>query len=596
MQNRKYFPSERNNYYFGKLLTAKDFESEQSYFNDKRRLHNRLENGIGIATGLGVIMADDNAVILQSGCAYDGAGREIVVPETKVVKLSAVEGYGQLMSNCAYLGICYDEQPAEEVYGAMSNQEDGTCFNKTRESFKLMLFDESMVGKVESPADAFLTKTNIYGDTEVQIVQTTPKFVAQGSMISVCVEMTCIGAGASEYSFCYRLETPNFLNEAGEQVSDIVQDHIRLRVGEKKTWYFTYQPQAHVWGGASSANFAISGLKVQKNDEAFSANDVIEVSLQPVRKEVTDLCVGSGYQKAMDKHLSETYDQRLWIAKINLIRQNTKVIIDSVSPAPFAQYSYNAQQIMLLHQLERFYPATVKPTNAPALQATQVTAAAVGANAPKMSASGVFELTFGLGHNIKEPIFSEEIMHGLGKEAVYVDVGVEYIYTNTRQENSSEFVLGDTQIFANDAARNQTYFYNVSTAVKVLPERGTFVVGVKLGEPTELIRLRIRWFAFKMSATKKQSETRINAEKYIQVNPDTIVLPPKGTAHISPIFINMPAEACVYRMNDAEGGSIDNNGLYTAPAKEGVYEIHIEAVSDASVYTHAFVIVSQKTK
>ena len=29
MRNRKYFPFERNNYYFGKLLTARDFEAEQ---------------------------------------------------------------------------------------------------------------------------------------------------------------------------------------------------------------------------------------------------------------------------------------------------------------------------------------------------------------------------------------------------------------------------------------------------------------------------------------------------------------------------------------------------------------------------------------
>ena len=80
------------------------------------------------------------------------------------------------------------------------------------------------------------------------------------------------------------------------------------------------------------------------------------------------------------------------------------------------------------------------------------------------------------------------------------------------------------------------------------------------------------------------------------VNPDTIVLQPKSTAHIAPVFINMPSEACNFSIKDPEGGSIDNNGTYTAPAREGVYEIRVEAVSDPSVYTYAFAIVSQKKK
>ena len=132
MLNRKYFPFQRNNYYFGKLLTAKDFEDEQRYFNDKRRLANRLTGANGIVAGLGVIRADDHSIVLQAGCATDASGREIVVPETKVVKLSTIEGYSQLASSTALLGIRYDEQPAEEVYAVMSD-EGAPRYNRVRE-------------------------------------------------------------------------------------------------------------------------------------------------------------------------------------------------------------------------------------------------------------------------------------------------------------------------------------------------------------------------------------------------------------------------------------------------------------------------------
>ena len=103
MLNRKYFPFQRNNYYYGKLLTARDFEDEQRYFNDKRRLMTRLAGANGIVAGLGVIRADDQSLVLQAGCATDASGREIVVPDTRVVKLSTIEGFAQLASSCALL-------------------------------------------------------------------------------------------------------------------------------------------------------------------------------------------------------------------------------------------------------------------------------------------------------------------------------------------------------------------------------------------------------------------------------------------------------------------------------------------------------------
>ena len=78
------------------------------------------------------------------------------------------------------------------------------------------------------------------------------------------------------------------------------------------------------------------------------------------------------------------------------------------------------------------------------------------------------------------------------------------------------------------------------------------------------------------------------------VQPDTIVLSPKGTVHINPVFINMPEEALVYTLLDPEGGKIDNNGVYTAPAQEGVYEIKVSILGKPEIYTHVFAIVTQR--
>ena len=93
MINRKYYSFERNNYFYGKLLTSKDFQNEQRYMNDKRRLINRTLHGMGIVYGMDVVAADESAIILQSGMALDAGGREIVVPHTQVIKLSTIDGY-----------------------------------------------------------------------------------------------------------------------------------------------------------------------------------------------------------------------------------------------------------------------------------------------------------------------------------------------------------------------------------------------------------------------------------------------------------------------------------------------------------------------
>jgi hypothetical protein len=70
----------RNRYYYGKLLDVFHFDLEQSYFNNKRWLLNRLVSGYGVVCGLNVTLgADGQSVIVTPGVAIDKCGREIIV-------------------------------------------------------------------------------------------------------------------------------------------------------------------------------------------------------------------------------------------------------------------------------------------------------------------------------------------------------------------------------------------------------------------------------------------------------------------------------------------------------------------------------------
>ncbi|MCP5047035.1 MAG: hypothetical protein GY940_07670 [bacterium] len=86
--NNKLYQFCRNNYFYGKLMTVRDFEAEQDYINEKRHLLNRLVHGAGVLCGMsfseGDVYADGNNIKIKfptGGVAIDCWGREIVVPE-----------------------------------------------------------------------------------------------------------------------------------------------------------------------------------------------------------------------------------------------------------------------------------------------------------------------------------------------------------------------------------------------------------------------------------------------------------------------------------------------------------------------------------
>ena len=90
MKNTKLYPFERNRYYPGKMLTSADFQAEQTYFNNKRRFINNLMYGAGVVCGCGVFSLDDLSLLVESGVAIDGLGREIVMESSVVKKLSYI--------------------------------------------------------------------------------------------------------------------------------------------------------------------------------------------------------------------------------------------------------------------------------------------------------------------------------------------------------------------------------------------------------------------------------------------------------------------------------------------------------------------------
>ncbi|MBL8901103.1 MAG: hypothetical protein JNM84_25980 [Planctomycetes bacterium] len=78
---------ERNLFFHGKLLSSRDLRAEQEYFQEKRRLLNRMLHGCGVVCGLDVkvrrMSREVVTLTLEPGLALDGCGREILVCEAR---------------------------------------------------------------------------------------------------------------------------------------------------------------------------------------------------------------------------------------------------------------------------------------------------------------------------------------------------------------------------------------------------------------------------------------------------------------------------------------------------------------------------------
>lgn len=261
---------------------------------------------------------------------------------------------------------------------------------------------------------------------------------------------------------------------------------MKLSHGEQRSFDYLLRPEPYLWGGGA-VTLAVENFAIRRGDEEFTLNRRMEAEVKPVDQTLDAFYLSACYGRPMDKQLTETFDERLWIAKLLLLRRGSSIIVDRVLPPPFGQYSYNAQQLMLLRELEEYYPAPRGEAEAPPAGRTAEAPAVsapepAGCAAPPAASS---TSRWGWARTRRAPPFQRRSCTGSAKGPVYVDVGVEYIDAASEPGGSGEILLGNVSLFKSDApAGGEERIYNLSTAVKVLPERGTFVVAVNLEKPT----------------------------------------------------------------------------------------------------------------
>ena len=106
--------------------------------------------------------------------------------------------------------------------------------------------------------------------------------------------------------------------------------------------------------------------------------------------------------------------------------------------------------------------------------------------------------------------------------------------------------------------------------------------------------LLLRWVAVKMPSEDDRSLLQRISDKSISAVQPTVLLGTRESCYFSVRFRNMEPCGLTYELTDKDSGEITPDGVYTAPAREGVYEIRISCADAPLICTYAYAIVKKK--
>lgn len=575
MKDRSYFPFERNRYYYGKLLSVEDFQREQAYMNRKRRLLNRLMYGDGILCGMQVIQVDEESISIEMGAALDDLGREIIIEQPVIKRLSVIDGFTEHCmeeeDKSLYLCISYQENAAEPVYslgGGYNDEGKQQEFNIWREGYHLFLTSEEPADNTGLPEEGYETRRTIFYGQGIRICLAVPRYLEQNQegVIRLLIDKS---GGVEEISFQCEAEllgadwkgadrlTLSFREEEWEPADHYEAEYtIRAAAGELEGQLTLLTDSFVLELGGYVQNYSVDGR--------FPFRVITEKREQAIWS--------VWRQSAMEDILNPISLPPLYLAEINVIQAGDTYVIEGVKNLPFHQYVWNNRLLGMLkrmeleeHSLHCRHPGSGSGAVSREPGMTESSLSCV---------SGTLDISLGIGGTVGQTFYSGEVVHGLGPGAVFLSVGVV-----RQKKREKEIVYGSPGVFSGEKGS-----VNVETAVKLYLDRGSFVIGLRCLEEIHKDRLTVHWLAIR---NQKDAEADISNSIAMTVRPNMPRISVRQSVYLEAYIGEERQTGLQWRVVDAESGSINDQGLYTAPNRTGIYEVRAHSVDfglEASVY------------
>ena len=591
MNNANFFPLERNRYFYGKLLTVRDFEVEQRYHCTKRALLNRLIHGAGVVCGLGVTASDESTLMIESGMALDYQGREIVLPETLFRKLQMLEGQETLSdSKDAYLCLTYAEEDVEPVNATGAEVGAQRQFDLTREGYRLFLTPEPPAYQSLLEAGGRENVTVLYQSEDLILVLSLPTVLCAGEEFQAQVLVV------------KHEKTPPVQFSLEGENSFVESDNGRVRLAyresreEKRCVYTVDFPlRAKALSDVDSQLFPNGcELNVELGSHHYKNYLTVEAAVRLCR-DWEDARLRRRQTDDLSRHLRGR-DVPLYLAKLELIHSAGGVFVGTVTNLPFQQQvsgegenkNGGAGELTVttsVRSLEYWQKPDVKAIYQPSTGGLHLN---FGIPSPEQYdyavAHGMVEMALPGGIRVNSRIYSEEIAHGLGNGAVDVRLSVEFA---DRVSGETALLCGNSEVFKSKAVKISPPW--VEAAAVVYPERGTMRIGLWLHDTVDGNLVRVHYFAQK----PERDTSRILSQRRVSlsVTPEFSRLSRRGKLQFQAEVVGSEDKSVQWSVKEENGGAIDRNGLYQAPELPGTYEIVAVAGADEAVRASAFVIV-----
>lgn len=591
MNSNPLFPFERNRYYAGKMLTSADFAAEQEYVNDKRRFLNNLMFGSGIVCGCNVYSLDDLSIFVESGLAIDRLGREIVVDTSVVKKLSAIPGFETVESNQVTLCLKYKEEQVHPVY---SVKRQGTSseyeYNRIQEGYELFLMDTAEAKNFFEMESEFLARDVLYQDKDYEVQLIMPATVCRNRYAKVQLKVTKVSAADVPFSFEGKLQTPSFLTAEGDHDLDLNLQNMRLLYGEsisQEYWVFVQDSMT----SETSLILKKNSVKIRGEEKEMDSDFSMKILISDVTpRALVNRELG---KVSLELQNMGNVQDFICLADISLLQTEGAYIIEHIEEksvkkyieAP-AQNTARSEYLDFFRGSERLGAGLGKDTKA------ELPVGKDSLSESKLQlATGTLEIPVGGQAKAGEIFYSGEVMHGLGAGAVYVEIGQEFMDEDrVKGASTKSTVFGNSTLF--DGAGRQ--IPKTETAVKVLNDKGSFIAAVSFAEDTDCLMLSYRWVAVKFAANDVEEPEEGLEKQWIEAETPTVVLGTRESYYFGVKFHEMEKCSIGYEVSEEGGGQITVDGVYTAPNKEGVFEIKIYCMDRPFICTYAYAIVKKK--
>lgn len=525
MKLSRYYPFERNRYFYGKLLTVRDFDSEQKYFNNKRRLMNRLLHGTGVVSGLQVVAIDDKSISVEMGLALDHFGREIVVSSPVTLKLSTVDGFtNNEYAKNIYLCISYDEKGKEPVHSVAnsSRTDEVSEYNRIMESYKLFIQEEPPAPSSFELNALFENTCVIYQDDQVRVLQKTPPYINPEDEFDVVltIEKTI---QTPKLSFEFEIESDHFqlVDKVNRSKISFTEPHD----GQETVYNLTYTLKASK-EATSENSFKVcikpDSAQLIKGDQEMAVETNAFNTVEVIEGLVKNRILKDYFSRTLEQSVSSSADPCIYLAKISLLQMGSTYIIEKVDQIPFNEYIHSSSFLHRLEQIDTKRQSVSSPQQQgisiksevlelsedekPEFRVSyedQLNEFQFKLGLPKTSggqeevSTGIVEIK--LAHrgvfSKAKGFYSEEIKHGLGKnETVLIMTGIEET-ANHLARSAKQIFFGNSDVFKD--SEYETDMSNISIGSILYPNKGTFRIGVKHQGSVQAPTLKIRWWAIR---------------------------------------------------------------------------------------------------